>query len=82
MDSNELCLKTTPKFWETESSELQQITDVQGRLKENIAFWKDLLNAPPQVLDYIRDGYYLPLKFIPQLTPSIITSRPQHTVSS
>jgi len=63
MDSNELRRETTPKFWETESSELQQITDVQGRLKENIAFWKAVLNAPPPVLDCIKDG--LPLKFIP-----------------
>ena len=34
------------KFWEIESSNPDQITDVQGRLRLHIAFWRDVLHAP------------------------------------
>ena len=34
------------KFWEIESSNPDQITDVQGRLRLLIAFWRDTLHAP------------------------------------
>ena len=53
------------KFWEVESDELVQITDVQGRLSLKLAFWREVLHAPPPVLDCIENGYRLPLKFIP-----------------
>ena len=52
------------KFWELDSSE-PQVTDVQGRLRKSIAFWKEVLHAPPPILDCIENGYRLPLKFIP-----------------
>ena len=53
------------KFWEVESNEPVQITDVQGRLRLKLAFWQDVLQAPPPILDCIENGYRLPLKFIP-----------------
>ena len=53
------------KFWEVESNEPVQITDVQGRLSLRLAFWREVLHAPPPVLDCIENGYRLPLKFIP-----------------
>ena len=54
------------KFWETEASGLSsQITDVQGRLRQNVSFWKDILHAPAPVIDCIENGYRLPLKFLP-----------------
>ena len=42
-----------------------QILDVQSRLKKNLSFWKNVLHAPPPVLDFIVHGYRLPLKFLP-----------------
>ena len=53
------------KFWEIESNEPVQVTDVQGHLKLKLAFWQDVLKAPPPILDCIDSGYCLPLKFIP-----------------
>ena len=54
------------KLWELETLEFGiQTTDVQGRLKRNISFWRDVLHAPPPVLDCINHGYCLPLKFLP-----------------
>ena len=53
------------KFWEAESGTPVQITDVQGRLKQKLPFWKEVLQAPPPVLDCIEHGYCLPLKYIP-----------------
>ena len=54
----------TARFWESDSADAQ-ITHVQGHLKQNLAFWKDVLQAPPPILDCIGSGYRLPLKFIP-----------------
>ena len=51
------------KFWELESG--FQILDVQGRLKQSLSFWRDILDAPPPVVDCIENGYHLPLKFLP-----------------
>ena len=43
--------KDVDKFWETEASGLSsQITDVQGRLRQNVSFWKDILHAPAPVI--------------------------------
>ena len=53
------------KFWEVESNEPVQITDVQGRLSLRLGFWREVLHAPPPVLDCIENGYRLPLTFIP-----------------
>ena len=52
------------RFWETDKYSVQTL-DVQGRLKKNLSFWKDVLHAPPPVLDCIEHGYRLPLKFLP-----------------
>ena len=52
------------RFWETDEYSVQTL-DVQGRLKKNLSFWKDVLHAPPPVLDCIEHGYRLPLKFLP-----------------
>ena len=54
------------KFWEAEDSTSVQISDVQGRLKQKLPFWKEVLQAPPPVLDCIEHGYHFPLKCIPQ----------------
>ena len=53
------------KYREVESVQ-SQITDVQGHLKENLVYWKEVLHAPLPILDCIENGYLLPLKFIPQ----------------
>ena len=34
------------KIWELESNNPEQITDVQGRIRLHIAFWRDVLHAP------------------------------------
>ena len=47
------------KFWEAEGSTPVQISDVQGRLKQKLPFWKEVLQAPPPVLDCIEHGYCL-----------------------
>ena len=52
------------RFWETDEYSVQTL-DVQGQLKKNLSFWKDVLHAPPPVLDCIEHGYRLPLKFLP-----------------
>jgi len=62
----------TVRFWESDNAEIQ-VTHVQVHLKQNLGFWKDVLQAPPPILDCIESGYHLPLKFIP---PS--WSQPNH----
>ena len=45
------------KYWEVESSEtLVQITDVQGRLKQKLSYWRETLQAPPWVINCIEKG--------------------------
>ena len=61
----DLDLGDITKFWEIEGDEPVQVADVQGRLKSKLAFWRDVLQAPPPILDCIENGYRLPLKFIP-----------------
>ena len=51
-------------FWEmAANSPPDQITDVQGRLKEKLVFWQEVLHAPPPIIDCIANSYRLPLKF-------------------
>jgi len=38
-----------------------QILDVQGKLKAASQFWVDVLHASSPVLDWIQEGYKLPL---------------------
>ena len=54
------------KFWEVEvDSPSTQITEVQGQLRKNLSFWREVLHAPNPVLECIENGYHLPLKFLP-----------------
>ena len=54
------------RCWEAqEGTPSNQILDVQGRLKSNIAFWRETLGAPAYVLDWIESGYKLPLRYLP-----------------
>ena len=62
-------IDTTSKYWELESVETQQIVNVQGRLKQKLVFWKEVLHAPPPILDCIEFGYRLPLRFL--LPPNV-----------
>ena len=39
--------------------------DVQGRLKDRLNYWENVLKATSPVIDCIRDGYKLPLLSIP-----------------
>ena len=55
----------TAQFWELESQGPMQIIDVQGRLKESLPFWRNVLHAPYHILECIKSGYRLPLKFLP-----------------
>lgn len=48
-----------------ENVELNCATSVKGRLKERLAFWKDI-GASKWVLDVLRDGYSLPFMSLPQ----------------
>ena len=68
-DSVDNCeLHNLTKFWEVEDTLAEvpvQISDVQGRLKQNINFWCEVLQAPPPIIDCIENGYRLPLKFVP-----------------
>ena len=47
-----------------ENVELNCTTPVKGRLRERLAFWKDI-RASKWVLDVLRDGYSLPFMSLP-----------------
>ena len=49
-----------------ELQDLEPVSQVQvkGRLKQNIAFWKDI-GASKWVLSVIKNGYYLPFISLP-----------------
>ena len=64
MSDNKMNSEIT-QFWELESQGPVQITDVQGRLKQRLPFWREVLHAPPHILECIEHDYCLPLKFIP-----------------
>ena len=48
------------RYWELEQSETQ-ILDVQGRLKNQLSFWKEVLQAPVPIIEHISEGYKQPL---------------------
>ena len=52
------------RFWEVEEGPTQ-IQDVQGRLKTSFNFWREILKATQPVLDWINEGYKLPLLSVP-----------------
>ena len=64
-----LCLDSESRGWETPQSppSVHQIQDVQGRLKSNITFWREVLRAPEYILDWIESGYKLPLRHLPDV---------------
>ena len=63
---NDIPIEGECKWWEAqEGTPRDQILDVQGRLKSNIAFWGETLRAPEYVLDWIESGYKLPLCHLP-----------------
>ena len=41
------------------------MTDVQGRLRQAQLFWRDTLQTPSPILDWIQSGYKLPLQYTP-----------------
>ena len=41
-------------------SDAHQIVDVQGRLKQKLSFWKDILHAPPPILDWVDCAFEVP----------------------
>ena len=55
--------------WEAEATgqdpKVSPFVSVQGRLKERVSFWKEVLKAPETVLRTIESGYVLPLKCNP-----------------
>ena len=62
-ESSELITNLT-RTWDYEESG-HQIPDVQGRLTANIKFWEQESQAPSLMLDWIRQGYKLPLLSLP-----------------
>ena len=64
-----------------ELQDLEPVSSIQvkGRLKENIAFWRDI-GASKWVLSVIEDGYYLPFISLParrsfQNHPSVVQNQ-------
>ena len=51
-------------FWELEEGQAQ-VTDVQGRLRQSLDFWENVLQPAPWITSCIREGYKLPLRAIP-----------------
>ena len=43
-----------------------QVTDVRGRLTANVSFWELELQAPPLIIDWMVQGYKLPLLSLPE----------------
>ena len=54
------------RYWESQrvSSDVQTSV-VQGRLKSCVTFWQEVLQASPTVVDWINNGYKLPLLYMP-----------------
>ena len=69
VDCLPLCDPLVGRCWEVSENSLQsenkQILDVQGRLKASSKFWIEVLHAKPSVIDWIQDGYKLPLLNLP-----------------
>ena len=57
-------IETASKYWELESTDTSN-NRCAGEVKQNLSFWKDILHAPPSILDCVECGYHLPLKFLP-----------------
>ena len=54
------------RYWEIQQPEsTAQVVDVQGRLRKRVKFWEKVLQAPSVVISWIREGYKLPLLYLP-----------------
>lgn len=53
------------RYWELEQ-DAHQVSDVQGRLLANINFWEQVLEVLQYIVDYIKEGYKLPLLSLPK----------------
>ena len=58
-------IQICPNTGKSEQDTPQQVLDVQGRLKQCLPFWREVLQAPPPVLEWVEYGYRLPLKHDP-----------------
>ena len=45
------------QFWVFGADDLSSPVSVKGRLRNNVKFWRDVLHAPPSVLQVIGHGY-------------------------
>ena len=48
------------KFWEYERE--RDVVSVKGRLAKNIAYWRDVVQACPFILDTVQLGYVIPFE--------------------
>ena len=54
------------RFWEWQRVTGEaQVTHVQGRLGACVTYWQEVLHAFPTVIDWIQNGYKLPLLYAP-----------------
>lgn len=64
-----LCDPAVGRCWEADENSLKhsskQVFDVQGRLKAASKFWEETLHVKPPVMEWIREGYKLPLLSLP-----------------
>ena len=60
----ELDTTEVQRYWELEQNSTQ-VHDVQGRLKSNLIFWKEVLQAPVPIIETVSEGYKLPLLSLP-----------------
>ena len=49
------------QFWEIGAEDVPMPIFVKGRLRDKLAYWRDVLHASPSVLRVIESGYVLPL---------------------
>ena len=54
------------RYWELEQG-TSQIHHMQGRLKNKLSFWREVLQAPVPIIDSIAEGYKQPLLSPPNI---------------
>ena len=74
----EICGEVDQTMIEVESP---QICDVQGRLKECISFWADTLHASIPVIEWVQNGYKLPLIGLPPCLSNLTIFQPSRRVN-
>ena len=69
LDKLSLCDPQLQRCWEisqsTSNGPKGQILNVKGRLKAATGFWVEVLQTPSPVIDWIQEGYKLPLVKVP-----------------